>query len=130
MGEVPCSEPLESHTGQYQAWLEKGDIVGAWFGHDHVNNFYGRTDDGIMMGYNGGTGFSVYGRGDDRSARIFVIDENAPADYETYEVTFEELFFEIPFYLIDFFSPSIVTTLGKILKFIIPGFVWDIILSF
>lgn len=130
MGEVPCSEPLESHTGQYQAWLENGDIVGAWFGHDHVNNFYGRTDDGIMLGYNGGTGFSVYGRGDDRSARVFVIDENAPESYETYEVTFEELFFEIPFYLIDFFSPTIVTTLGKILKFIVPGFVWDIILSF
>ena len=129
MGEVPCSEPLESHTGQYQAWVEKGDIVGAWFGHDHVNNFYGVTDDGIKMGYNGGTGFSVYGRGDDRSARIFVIDENAPADYETYEVTFEEQFFEIPFYLIDFFSPAIVTTLGKILKFIVPGFVWDIFLG-
>ncbi len=129
IGEVPCSEPLESHTGQYQAWIEKGDIVGAWFGHDHINNFYGVTDDGIMMGYNGGTGFSAYGSGDDRSVRVFVIDENDPANYDTYEVTFGETVFELPFYFIDLFSPSIVTTLGKILKYIVPGFLWDIILG-
>ncbi|MBR3836151.1 MAG: metallophosphoesterase [Clostridia bacterium] len=129
LGEVPCSEPLESHTGQYQAWVEKGDIVGAWFGHDHVNSFYGVTDDGIMMGYNGGTGFSSYGRGGDRSVRIFEIDEKDPANYDTYEVTFNEKVLDIPFYFLDLFSPAIVTTLGKILKFIIPGFLWDQILG-
>ena len=129
LGEVPCSEPLESHTGQYQAWVEKGDIVGAFFGHDHVNSFRGKTDDGIVLGYNGGTGFSSYGRGGDRSVRIFVLDENAPADYETYEHTFNEMVLEIPFYFLDLFSPAIVTPIGKILKFILPDFVWDLILD-
>ncbi len=129
LGEVPCSEPLESHTGQYQAWVEKGDIVGAFFGHDHVNSFRGKTDDGIVMGYNGGTGFSSYGRGGDRSVRIFEIDENDPANYNTYELTFNQMVMEIPFYFLDLFSPAIVTTLGKILKFILPNFAWDLILE-
>lgn len=129
LGEVPCSEPLESHTGQYQAWVEKGDIVGAFFGHDHVNSFYGKTDDGIVMGYNGGTGFSSYGRGGDRSVRVFEIDENDPANYDTYELTFNEMVLDIPFYFLDLFSPAIVTTLGKIFKVIFPGFVWDLILD-
>lgn len=129
LGEVPCSEPLESHTGQYQAWVEKGDIVGAFFGHDHVNSFYGKTDDGIVMGYNGGTGFSTYGRGGDRSVRVFEIDENDPANYDTYELTFNEMVMDIPFYFLDLFSPAIVTTLGKIFKIIFPGFVWDLILD-
>lgn len=129
LGEVPCSEPLESHTGQYQAWVEKGDIVGAFFGHDHVNSFRGKTDDGIVMGYNGGTGFSSYGRGGDRSVRIFEIDEKDPANYNTYELTFNKMVMEIPFYFLDLFSPAIVTTLGKILKFILPNFAWDLILD-
>lgn len=129
LGEVPCSEPLESHTGQYQAWVEKGDIVGAFFGHDHVNSFRGKTDDGIVMGYNGGTGFSSYGRGGDRSVRIFEIDENDPANYETYELTFNEMVMDIPFYFLDAFSPVMVTVLGKLLKVLLPGFLWDLILG-
>ena len=129
LGEVPCSEPLESHTGQYQAWVEKGDIVGAFFGHDHVNSFRGKTDDGIVMGYNGGTGFSSYGRGGDRSVRIFEIDEKDPANYDTYELTFNEMVLDIPFYFLDLFSPAIVTTIGKIFKVILPNFAWDLILD-
>ena len=129
LGEVPCSEPLESHTGQYQAWVEKGDIVGAFFGHDHVNSFRGKTDDGIVMGYNGGTGFSSYGRGGDRSVRIFEIDEKDPANYDTYELTFNEMVLDIPFYFLDLFSPALVTVIGKIFKVIFPAFVWDLILD-
>ena len=129
LGEIPCSEPLESHTGQYQAWVEKGDIVGAYFGHDHVNSFRGKTDDGIVMGYNGGTGFSSYGRHGDRSVRMFVIDENAPADYDTYELTFNQMVTKIPFYPLDIFSTTLSTTLGKILKVIRPNFAWDLIIE-
>lgn len=127
LGETPCTEPLESHTGQYQAWVEKGDIIGAWYGHDHVNSFYGITDDGIKMGYNGGTGFSSYGTNGERSVRIFEIDENNPADYDTYEVTFNETVFNLPVYPLDLFSMTLVTTLGKLLKAIVPGFIWDLI---
>ncbi|MBQ6862924.1 MAG: metallophosphoesterase family protein [Clostridia bacterium] len=89
--EAPCSEKQTVTTGQYEAWLEKGDIIGAYFGHDHINNFVGITNEGIQMGYNAGGGFATYGNGGKRSARIFVIDENAPADYETYNVNYDQV---------------------------------------
>ncbi len=90
-GESPCSEPTDYTTGQYEAWLEKGDIIGAFFGHDHVNNFVGITEDGITLGYNGGSGFHSYGMGDKRSVRIFEFDEDDVENYETRSVLYGEL---------------------------------------
>lgn len=90
-GESPCSEPIGYTTGQYEAWLEKGDIIGAFFGHDHVNNFVGITEDGITLGYNGGSGFRAYGMGDKRSVRIFEFDENDVENYKTRSVLYGEL---------------------------------------
>ncbi len=128
LGETPCSEALTKVTGQYESWLETGDIIGAFFGHDHVNNFYGRTDDGILLGYNGGTGFSTYGRGGERSTRIFVIDEKDPANFETYEVTYNDVASKpISFWFIDLFSPTLATTIAKFLVSLIPNFVMEII---
>ena len=83
MGEAPGSEILTRTTGQYEAWLEKGDIIGAFFGHDHVNVFVGQTDDGISLGYVGGFGFAAYGSGDERSATLLTFSE---ADVENYTV--------------------------------------------
>ena len=59
-GEAPCSENFDVQTGEYQAWVKNGDIIGAFFAHDHNNNFVGTSADGIKMGYNGGTGFRAY----------------------------------------------------------------------
>lgn len=124
MGEVPCPENLDVVTGQYEAWLEKGDIVGAFFGHDHVNNFVGKTDDGIVMGYNGGTGFKTYGSGNNRSVRIFEFDESDIAAYNTYSLRYSDLFSDgLEFYINDVFSPVIVNWLMRALYkmlFIIP----------
>jgi hypothetical protein len=130
IGEVPCSEALGSNTGEYQAWVEQGDIVGAYFGHDHVNNFVGVTDDGIKMGYNGGTGFSTYGRGGDRSVRIFEINENEPENYTTREVTFNQMSgLNINFFITDLFSPVLVTVIAKFLVNLLPQFARDIIVN-
>lgn len=71
-----CCENPSKETGQYQAWVAQGDIIGAYFGHDHINTFVGRTADGIVMGYNGGFGFAAYGDGDERFARIYDFNEN------------------------------------------------------
>lgn len=80
--ETPC--PSAVNRGQYDSWLKQGDIVGAFFGHDHVNTFVGTTPDGMTMGYNGGTGFRAYGNGDQRTIRIFNLDQSSPAQYETH----------------------------------------------
>lgn len=115
MGEAPCSEAFETHTGQYQAWLANGDIMGAFFAHDHVNNFVGTTDDGIYMGYNGGTGFRSYGSGDQRSVRIFELKENDVENYTTRLLTYAEATGNSLAYgaVSDVVSPAILTTLMK-----------------
>lgn len=85
LGEAPSTEPFNKITGQYEAWLEKGDIVfGAYFGHDHVNDFVGVTEDGITLGYNGGFGYASYGPDDDRCVKVFEFDEN---DLENFTIT-------------------------------------------
>ncbi|MCM1543784.1 MAG: metallophosphoesterase [Ruminococcus sp.] len=113
-GEAPCSEMADHITGQYEAWLEKGDIIGAFFAHDHVNNFVGKTDEGIILGYNGGTGFRAYGNGDQRSVRVFEIDENDVSAYTTRSVYYKDLCGSITFYPSDIMTPAIF---GEIFKF-------------
>lgn len=120
MGEAPCSEPLDHVTGQYEAWLEKGDIIGAFFAHDHVNNFMGKTSEGIILGYNGGTGFRSYGRGDHRSMRVFNINENDVENYETHSIYYSDVVGEkFDYYVTDFMSPAIFTT---IIRFVLKMF--------
>ncbi|MGN0468225.1 MAG: metallophosphoesterase family protein [Acutalibacteraceae bacterium] len=113
-GEAPCSEVFDSTSGEYDAWVQNGDIIGAFFAHDHVNNFVGKTDDGIILGYNGGTGFRAYGSGDKRSVRIFELDENDVASYTTRPVFYRDLCSTISYYPSDIMSTAIF---GDILRF-------------
>lgn len=77
-------------SGQFDGWVKQGDIIGAYFGHDHINCFNG-TADGIDMGYTPGAGFNVYGPGTDRAVRVFEISEETPEKYETRVITYREL---------------------------------------
>ncbi len=112
--EAPCSENRDVTTGQYEAWLEKGDIIGAFFGHDHVNSFVGKTDEGIVLGYNGGTGFKTYGTGGHRSVRVYEFSESDITDFSTYSVYYNDIAErEIDFYIMDIFSPVLLTWLMR-----------------
>ncbi|MCR5149802.1 MAG: metallophosphoesterase [Clostridiales bacterium] len=118
LGEAPCSENFDHITGQYQAWVKNGDIMGAFFGHDHVNTFMGTTEDGIKMGYNGGSGFRAYGDMGRRTVRVFEFKENDVTDYETRLVYHDDLMAQkAGFVLADFFSPSLLTTAMKVVYF-------------
>lgn len=118
LGEAPCSENFDVQTGQYQAWVENGDIMGAFFAHDHVNNFVGTTDDGITMGYNGGTGFRAYGADCGRTMRVFDIYENDVENYDTHLIYYQDLVGEKGGNLFfDTFSPSLLNSLMKIVYF-------------
>lgn len=77
-----------SNVGQIDAFLEKGEVLGVYVGHDHNNSFVANYK-GIDLGYTQGAGFNVYGPGLDRGVRIFDIDENGK--YETKTITFGEL---------------------------------------
>lgn len=86
MGESPAA-PYEN-SGQVDAFLEKGEMLGLYVGHDHINSFVANYR-GIDLGYTQGAGFNVYGPGYNRGVRIFNIEENGK--YETKTVTFGEL---------------------------------------
>lgn len=118
LGEAPCSEDFDNITGQYQSWVKTGNIMGAFFAHDHVNNFVGTTDDGIVLGYNGGTGFRAYGVGDERSVRVFEFNENDVENYSTRILTYKEATGEeIPVVIVDLFTPALLTDLMKVVYF-------------
>lgn len=90
MGEAPCCEDPSYDTGEYQAWVKQGDIIGAYFGHDHKNTFVGRTDDGIVLGYNGGFGFAAYGDDIERYARIYDFNESDVENYKMKTILYTE----------------------------------------
>jgi hypothetical protein len=78
------------NSGLFAAMLERGDVLGVFVGHDHVNDYVGDYF-GIRLGYAANTGFGTYGIDDHdedrmRGARVFVLDENDPAGLDTYMV--------------------------------------------
>lgn len=88
MKESPA-EPQEN-SGEFEAFKEKGDVLGVYFGHDHNNSFNGKVD-GIDLGYTQGAGFNVYGPGLDRGVRVFEIPKDDVKNYKTYDLRFKEL---------------------------------------
>ena len=53
-----CSPDINS--GMYNAFLESGDVMGMFVGHDHVNNYIGCLH-GICLAYGQATGRETYG---------------------------------------------------------------------
>ena len=83
--ETPCPPNLENnHRRQFESWKKTGDIVAAFFGHDHVNDFH-ISIDGISLYQTLGAGYFTYGK--ERGGRLIVLDENNPA--EIYSESFE-----------------------------------------
>ncbi len=88
MHESPAAPDL--NFGEFEAMKEKGDVLGIFFGHDHINSFV-KNVDGIDLGYTQGAGFNVYGPGKNRGVRVFTLFENNLRHYENRTVTMGEL---------------------------------------
>ena len=71
VGEGPCAPDVNS--GQFASWKKVGGILGAFFGHDHVNDFKINID-GIDLYQTLGAGYCTYGL--ERGGRLIVLDEN------------------------------------------------------
>ncbi len=80
----------EINNGEFDTLKEKGDVLGLFVGHDHINSFITQKD-GIDLGYCQGAGFNTYGPGDKRGVRLYVLDENDIRNYKSYTVTMGEL---------------------------------------
>ena len=77
---APC-EP----TYEFKAWKEQGDVIGAYFGHQHIEGFTG-TYDGIEMGFNYGAEMAKSGP---YGYRLITLDENDLTNYENEMYTYE-----------------------------------------
>lgn len=80
LGEGPCTP--DYNNGQFESWKKQGNIVGAFFGHDHMNDFVGKVD-GILLGQCKCSGFHIYGDGLRQGVRMITLDEKDPRKIET-----------------------------------------------
>lgn len=78
------------NSGEFDALCEKGDVMGLFFGHDHINSFCG-TLRGVRMGYTQSCGFHVYGPGLQRGVRVFTFREEEVRGYEDRTLTYRDL---------------------------------------
>lgn len=121
MHESPAAPDL--NYGEFEAMKEKGDVLGIFFGHDHINSFV-KNVDGIDLGYTQGAGFNVYGPGEKRGVRVFTLDESNLKNYETHTVTMGELCdYKPAMPITEFFythTPSSVKQVEKAVKKSLP----------
>lgn len=78
VGEGPCSPDV--NNGQFASWKKVGGVIGAFFGHDHLNDFAGWTD-GIFLAQHRTAGFRAYTDGCRSCVRLVTIDEKNPEKF-------------------------------------------------
>lgn len=89
--EYPC--PPYYNNGQFDAMLETGDVLATVSGHDHENTF--EIDyKGIKIINTPTIGFNAY-NDINVGSRVFVIDENDPENFETYCLTYSDVYTDI-----------------------------------
>ncbi|NLA76787.1 MAG: hypothetical protein GX851_02965 [Clostridiales bacterium] len=88
IGEFPCC--CDYNNGQFARWKENGDVIAAFFGHDHLNDQLG-TLDGIALGQCRLAGFRPYGDGMRQAVRMIYLDENEPRRLRTSMHFYREL---------------------------------------
>lgn len=72
---------------------DTGDVVAAFFGHDHKNDFVGTYED-IDLVNTAGTGFYIYGEREYHGARLVILHESTPAEYDTEMLYYKDLISE------------------------------------
>ena len=87
--EKPCPPCMDyNHRKQFESWKEKGDVIAAFFGHDHVNDFHIETD-GIHLYQTLGAGYFTYGK--ERGGRLIILDESQPENIYTESMEVEKI---------------------------------------
>ena len=70
--------------------MKRHNVLGAFFGHDHVNDFECPYQ-GIRLTNCKSTGVRSYGDGVGRGVRVIELDENRPDTYQTRSIYFSDL---------------------------------------
>ena len=82
----PCKE--NNHRNQFESWKKCGNIIAAFFGHDHVNDFHIKVD-AISLYQTLGAGYFTYGK--ERGGRLIVLDENEPENIYSESIEIERI---------------------------------------
>lgn len=86
LNEGPC--PPDTNHGQFDSWLQQGDILGAFFGHDHVNDFAGEYK-GIKLIATPAVTFYSYGN--HRGVRTITLNEADLTTFESELLSYDDL---------------------------------------
>ena len=79
-----CVSAESGNTLQFDAWVETGDIVASFFGHDHINSFTANYK-GIDLTCVPTVGCNSYSNDLNRGVGLITLDENNPEGY-TYKL--------------------------------------------
>ena len=85
--EAPC--PGYYNYGQFDAFVETGDVVATFSGHDHLNSFTVEKD-GVDIVNTPSTSFGTYGDPSTRGIRMLTINEADTSVYESEMLTVSE----------------------------------------
>ncbi len=86
VNEAPCSP--DYNGGQFDSWLEVGDVIGAVFGHDHVNDFAG-VYKGIKLVATPAVGYYSYGN--NHGVRTITLEESNLTDFTSETLYYDDL---------------------------------------
>ena len=89
--EGPC--PSLDNDGQWDAFVQRGDVLGCVSGHDHVNSFVVNFK-GVDIIQCAGVTYNSYGNTNVRGATLFTLDESKPFEYEKQVITAASLALE------------------------------------
>ena len=85
------AETTSEDFGQLDAIRRRGDVCALVTGHDHLNCFTAEID-GVNIVQTPGASFRSYGNMVSRGVRVFEIDEKDPSVFNTYTISYFDLF--------------------------------------
>lgn len=113
LGEGPCSPCVNS--GQFESWKKTGDVIGAFFGHDHMNDFQGKVD-GILLAQSKLAGFNPYTDGCNGGVRLLTLYEDNITDFDSEMYHFKD--FGLKSESLDFYKRHITDRQDMKIKFV------------
>lgn len=84
--EAPC--PPDFNNGEFESWKSHG-VKGAFFGHDHKNDFEGEID-GVLLAQVKGAGFNGYSDGIKTGVKLITLEEENLPEFKTKDYYFTD----------------------------------------
>lgn len=84
--EGPCCSNIENN--EFAAWKRQGDVMGAFFGHDHVNDYAGKVDDIWLTNT---LGVTFYSYGNTHGVRTIELNEADVKNFKNESIHYDAL---------------------------------------